>query len=103
MGHITRNLFVFLGIVLSQATATTASASVDHSKENQEQGDGVGGTDEAGLSSKAAPATSAGVASENGGSMRLVRVSVSQGFFFFSLRLVIRLLRTQYPGNYNLF
>ena len=74
---------MFLCIVLSQVTAVAATASGDPSKENKDQGDGVGGTDEADHSSKAAPATSAGVASENGGSMRLVRVSVSNGFFFF--------------------
>uniref|UniRef100_A0A803QKD4 Nuclear matrix constituent protein 1-like protein n=1 Tax=Cannabis sativa TaxID=3483 RepID=A0A803QKD4_CANSA len=56
----------------NQVTTAPARASVDHSKENQEQ-DVVGGTEEVGVSSKAAPASSAGVASENGGSMRLLR------------------------------
>ncbi|KAM6572861.1 hypothetical protein CsatA_016941 [Cannabis sativa] len=56
----------------NQVTTPPARASVDHSKENQEQ-DVVGGTEEVGVSSKAAPASSAGVASENGGSMRLLR------------------------------
>ncbi|PON93515.1 Protein CROWDED NUCLEI [Trema orientale] len=59
------------GCMLFQATAAPARASVDLGKGNQD--DGAGGTDNAGLSSRDAPATSAGVASENGGSMHLVR------------------------------
>ena len=60
----------------SQVTAAPNKSSL--SKENQEQVDGVGDTEKSGFFCKAAPATSVGVTSENGGSTHhLVRVSAS--------------------------
>lgn len=63
-----------LHFVRSQVAAAAVKAS--RGKGKQKLVDGV--EDEANLSSKAAPAASAGFASENGGSMHLVRVGHSK-------------------------
>lgn len=75
---ISGDLPVTFRFVLSQDAAAPAKAS--RSKENQQQV-----VDEAGLSSIAAPASSTGFASENGGSLHLVRVGHSKRLMCFVL------------------
>lgn len=67
--------FYFSHYLLSGVRGAAATASHDLVKENEEV-DGARGTKAVIHYSKAAPATSMGVASENGGSSHFVRVSV---------------------------
>lgn len=72
-GHSMKLICKFTRYVISGVTVAAASASRDLVKDNEEEVDNARATEHY---SKAAPATSIGVGSENGGSTHFVRVSV---------------------------